>query len=49
MRFEFAKGLDSVIPKRTESTISETGITTVKIEYIHPINSNQENYLTEQS
>ena len=36
MSFELGRGLDSLISKLPESTNSETGITTVKIEYIHP-------------
>jgi len=36
MSFELGRGLDSLISKMPESTNSETGITTVKIEYIHP-------------
>lgn len=36
MSFELGRGLDSLISKLPESTNSETGITTVKIEFIHP-------------
>lgn len=36
MSFELGRGLDSLISKLPESTNNETGITTVKIEYIHP-------------
>ena len=37
MSFELGRGLDSLISKLPESTNSETGITTVKIEFIHPV------------
>ncbi len=36
MSFELGRGLDSLISKLPESTNNETGITTVKIDYIHP-------------
>lgn len=36
MSFELGRGLDSLISKLPESTNAETGITTVKIDYIHP-------------
>ncbi len=36
MSFELGRGLDSLISKLPESTSNETGITTVKIEFIHP-------------
>ncbi|MBI9032576.1 ParB/RepB/Spo0J family partition protein [bacterium] len=36
MSFELGRGLDSLISKLPESTSTETGITTVKIEFIHP-------------
>ncbi len=36
MSFELGRGLDSLISKLPESTSKETGITTVKIDFIHP-------------
>lgn len=36
MKFELGRGLDSLISKLPESISSDTGITTVKIEFIHP-------------
>lgn len=36
MSFELGRGLDSLISKFPETTNNETGITTVKIEFIHP-------------
>lgn len=36
MKFELGRGLDSLISKLPEQTSSETGITTVKIDFIHP-------------